>query len=301
MPNNLQAFIPQIWSRRIIANINQINVAKAVLTNTDYEGEIRAAGDTVQVRTFGSITVQDYSRGEPISSESLVPVRETLTVDKAKYFSFDIDSLDVAQNDVNALEGYTMRAGVAMSNAIDSFVMGYGLNGLSANVIGSTGSPISITSDTATTAVYQQLIAAGKKLDQQNVPTDQRWAIVTPYFKSLMLQSTSYFIRSTDMGDAIVRTAGLSASDATRVGFLGQAAGFDIYVSNNLPNNGTWFANLFGQGKRVSYAAQIPASSMEALRLETTFATRVRGLLLHGAQVFAEDSKALGVIYTNNA
>ena len=40
---------------------------------------------------------------------------------------------------------------------------------------------------------------------------------------------------------------------------------------------------------------------MEALRLETTFATRVRGLLLHGAQVFAEDAKALGVIYTTNA
>src|SRR5206468_12519998 len=111
MPNNLSAFIPQVWSRRIIANINQINVAMAVMANSDYEGEIKAAGDTVQVRTFGNITVQDYVRGEPISAESLVPVKETLTVDKAKYFAFDVDSLDVAQNDIDAVDGYTRRAG----------------------------------------------------------------------------------------------------------------------------------------------------------------------------------------------
>jgi hypothetical protein len=301
VPNNLSAFVPQIWSRRIIANINQINVAMNVLANKNYEGEIQAAGDTVQVRTFGSITVQDYARGETLSAESLVPVKETLTVDKAKYFAFDVDSLDVAQNDINAIEGYTGRAGVAMSNAIDTFVMSYGLSGNSANTIGSQGSPVAITKDTDTTAVYQQLVIAGKKLDQQNVPTDGRWAIVTPFFKSLILQSTTYFIRSTDLGDAILTTAGLSARDASRIGFLGQAAGFDIYVSNNLPSNGTYWGNLYGQGKRVSYAAQIPASTMEAIRLETTFATRVRGLLLHGAQVFAEDAKALGVIYTTNA
>ena len=81
------------------------------------------AGDTVQVRTFGSITVQDYQRGLPIAAESLVPLKETLTIDKAKYFAFDVDSLDVAQNDINAIDGYTRRAGVALTNAIDSYAL----------------------------------------------------------------------------------------------------------------------------------------------------------------------------------
>jgi hypothetical protein len=39
MANNLTPFVPQVWSRRIIENINQINVAKAVMTNSNYEGE----------------------------------------------------------------------------------------------------------------------------------------------------------------------------------------------------------------------------------------------------------------------
>jgi hypothetical protein len=301
VPNNLDNFVPEVWSRRLIANINQVNIAKAVLTNSDYEGEIRANGDTVQVRTFGSVIVQDYVRGMPISAESLVPVKETLTVDKSKYFAFDVDSLDVAQNDINAIDGYTQRAGVAMANSIDTFIFSFGMSGLAANTIGTKASPISITKDTDTTSVYQQLVYAGLRLDQQNVPTDARWAIITPFFKSLIMQSTTYFIRATDLGDSIIRSANLGVSDASRLGFIGQAAGFDLFVSNNLPTNATYWANVYGQGKRVCYAAQIPLGTLEALRLENTFATRVRGLLLHGAQVFAEDSKALGVIYTTNA
>ena len=142
----------------------------------------------------------------------------------------------------------------------------------------------------------EQLVKAGKNLDQLNVPSDARWAIVTPFFKSLLMQDTKYLIRATDMGDAIIRTANIQASDASRVGFIGQCAGFDVFMSNNVPTNATYWANSFGQGKPVCYAAQIPPSTIEALRLETTFATRVRGLLLEGAKVFTEDAKRLGVM-----
>ncbi len=302
MPNNLDAFVPEIWSRRVIANIDQVNVAMAVMTNSNYEGEIQAAGDTVQVRTFGNITVQDYSRGLPIAAEALVPILESMIVDKAKYFAFDVDSLDVAQNDINAIDGYTRRAGVAMSNAIDTFVMQTARAGANTlNAIGTTAAPISVTKDTDTTSVYQQLVYAARKLDELSVPQEGRWVIVTPFVKSLMMQSTTYFIRATDLGDAIITSANLGASDLSRRGFIGQAAGFDVYCSVNLPTNGTYWANIFGQDSPVSYAAQIPASAMEALRLESTFATRIRGLLLHGAKVFGEESKKLGVIYTTNA
>lgn len=301
MPNNLDAFVPEIWSRRVIANIDQVNLAMTVMTNSDYQGEIAAAGDTVQVRTFGNITVQDYQRGLPIAAESLVPVKETLTVDKSKYFAFDVDSLDVAQNDINAIDGYTRRAGVALSNAIDTFVFSYSLSGNAANAVGTAAAPVNITKDTDTTSIYQQLVYAARTLDELSVPQEGRWIILTPYAKSLLMQSTTYFIRATDLGDSIITSAGLYGRDLNRKGFLGQAANFDVYCSTNLKSNGTYWACPYGQGKPVSYAAQIPPSTMEALRLETTFATRVRGLLLHGAAVFAEDAKKLGTLYIDNA
>ena len=302
MPNNLDAFIPEIWSRRVIQNIDQVNVALAVMCNTDYQGEISNSGDTVQVRTYGSITVQDYVRGLPIASESIVPVLESMTIDKAKYFSFDVDQLDAVQNDLSAVDGYSRRAGIAMSNAIDAYAFGLALAG-AGNAVGTAAGPINITKDTDTTSAYQQIIYAGLKLDQQDVPTTGRWMVVTPYVKSLLVQSTTYLIRASAMGDAVVESGrpGMTASGAVNRGYIGQIGGFDLWVSNHLPTNGTYWACPYGQGNPVSYAAQIPAGSFEAIRLQDTFATRIRGLLLHGGKVFTEDSKRLGIFYTDNS
>ena len=51
---------------------------------------------------------------------------------------------------------------------------------------------------------------------------------------------------------------------------------------------------MFGQGAPISFAAQL--NEMEALRLESTFATAVRGLVVYGAKVFTEYAKMLGYI-----
>lgn len=272
------------------------------MCNTDYEGELSNAGDTVQVRTFGNITVQDYNRGQPIAAEALVPVKETLTVDKAKYFAFDVDQLDQVQNDINAIDGYTRRAGVAMSNAIDAYAFGLALAGAS-QAVGTAVGPINVTHSTDTTSVYQQIIYAGLDLDQQDVPQEGRWIIVTPYAKSLLLQDTAHFVRASALGDAVVQSGriGMTAGSAMGRGYLGQVGNMDVWVSNHVPTNGTYWACPYGQGRPICYAAQIPAGSVEAIRLENTFATRVRGLMLHGGKVFAEDSKRLGILYIDNA
>ena len=261
--------------------------------NTDYEGEIRNFGDTVQVRTFGNITIQDYERGNPLAPENLVPVKESLVVNTAKYFAFDVDDLDQTQNDISAIQGYTRRAAVGMSNAIDAYLFSFYSSALTANQVSS----VTITSNTATTAVYELLVDAGKLLDQQNVPQTDRWIVLSPYAKAVLMKSTSYLIRASAMGDQVVTTSrlGATAVQASQTGYVGQAAGFDVWCSNALPSgSGTAKYCLWGQGKPISYAAQIPSGTVEAIRLETTFGTRVRGLLLHGGKVFAENSKALG-------
>ena len=301
MANNLDAFIPEIWSRRVIANIDQVNVALNFV-NRNYEGEIREQGDTVRVRTFGNIIVGDYTRGSTIAPQSMVPTMETMTIDTSKYFAIDLDDLDRAQNDINALAGYTQRAGVAMSNAIDTFVFGAYSLAYSANVISNGGSAIDITSSTATTAVWELMIDAQTRLNNLDVPRNNRWIIVTPYVESLLLKSTTYFVRASALGDRVVTTARFDGGMAGNTpGFVGQVAGFDVYTSNNLPTNGANRYCLYGQGTPISYAGQIPQGTMEAMRLENTFGTRVRGLLLHGKAVFAEDSKRLGYIYVDNS
>lgn len=294
MPNNLDNFIPEIWSSRIIQNLDQVNVAMAVMANTNYEGEIRNAGDTVHVRTFGSITVSPYSRGQAISYEDLAPDKETLTINESKMFAFKVDDLDRAQNDINALDGYTRRAGVALANTIDAKLLGYYASTNSSNRVTNGGSAITVSAANA----YTTLVDAGKVLDDQGVPGEGRWAIITPTYKAFLLKDTTYLIRATALGDAVIRSGrpGETATQAMQRGFFGQIANFDLYVSTAVPTDSTGRYVQFGQGKPVSYAAQIPPGTLEALRLESTFATAVRGLLLHDGKVFNEDAKRFGYI-----
>jgi hypothetical protein len=302
--NNLDNFVPEIWSRNIIANIDRANVSVGLMANTEYEGEIREFGDTVHVRTFGNVTVGDYQRGQSLAPQDLVPVKETLTVDTARYFTIDVDDLDKAQNDINALEGYSRRAGVAMAEDIDSYLFGFTLNGNSSLQISNGGSAIDVSANTAGTAVYELAVNAGIALDELSVPQNDRWLVVSPYVKGLMLKSTTYLIRATDLGDAIVQTArvgGMTAREAMPRGFLGQMAGFDVWVSTNVLTNGANRYLPYGQGRPVSYAAQIPPGSLETVRLQDTFGTRIRGLMLHGGKVFTEDAKRLGYIYVDNS
>jgi hypothetical protein len=68
-------------------------------------------------------------------------------------------------------------------------------------------------------------------------------------------------------------------------------AGFSVYETPHVPvASGNKFL-LFGDNEAISYAAQI--TEIEALRLQTTFANAVRGLLLHDTFVAAENSKRL--------
>jgi ABC-type transporter lipoprotein component MlaA len=58
-------FVPEVWSKEI-GKIFDKQTVMASLVNTRFEGEIKKAGDTVYVRTFGNVTVNDYTRNMTI-------------------------------------------------------------------------------------------------------------------------------------------------------------------------------------------------------------------------------------------
>lgn len=306
MPSNFAAFDPDVWSKRLIQKVRQANVAMAIAANMDYEGEIKAFGATVQVRTVGRVTIQSYTKGQTINYETLAPTKEPMAIRDSDMFAFNVDDLDVAQSDIDIYDAYTNEASISMSELIDTKVLSYTSAANAANQISNSGSAIAVTSTGSGTAIYELLVAAGLNLDSFNVPQEGRWAIVTPFVKSLLAKDTKYLIRATAMGDAVVRTAIPGMTAATAPNYLGQIAGFDLYWSNNLPvasgvrgaSSATYLCP-YGQGKPIAYAAQL--REVERLRLESTFATAVRGLILHDGTVFNEYSKKLGSILVTNS
>jgi len=62
-------FIPEIWSGKLIENFYDATVLAAI-SNTDYEGEIRQYGDTVNIRTTPEITIRTYTKGQTLQVEN---------------------------------------------------------------------------------------------------------------------------------------------------------------------------------------------------------------------------------------
>lgn len=289
--NDLTAFVPQIWSKRVLKRLDRINVALACgAVNHDFEGEIKAAGDTVFVRTYGNVTMMPYRRGTAISYQNLAPSKEALTINDAAYFTFKVDDLDEAQNDLSAIDGYSQRAAVAMNELIDTKCFGYTTSAATANQVTSGGSAYTIDADTS----YTTLVDAGKRLDLQNVPSEGRWAVVGPTHKAFLLQSTKYFVRATELGDTVVRMGRLEMAANKAPGFIGQAAGFNLFTSTGLPTDSTGTYCPFGAPGVISYAGQI--RKIQRITLQDEFAEAVRGLILHDGTVFAEHAKGLGYI-----
>lgn len=302
MANDLSAFNGQAWSKRLVTKLDQINVLKR-LVNTDWEGELQNVGDTVQVRTPGNVTLGAWTKNGTISYADLTPTKEAFTVSDAQYFAFKVDDVDKAQNDLNAMDIYMRRAVVALSNTVESKIGSVYTSTASANQItGASSAAIALDSTTGNTGIYYNIAKLAEVLSVANVPEDGRWLLISPALRTLLWNDTAHFIRASDMGDATLKTGrfgddgkGTKASDAP--GFAGVILGFEVYCITHLPNASGAGYMLAGDRDSITYAAQI--NQVEALRLQTTFANAVRGLLLHDAKVFAENAKRLAYVKTS--
>ncbi len=266
-------FKPTIWTREILYSLKNQLVA-VNLVNTDYQGEISDAGDTVRIQTPNAITVDDYT-GADISFEDITSATQSLEIDQAKYFAFNVDDVDQAQANVNLMQTYMVESAHALSKTADSFIFESYTEADAGNVIDTGG----FTDSNA----YEQLTEAGKLLSENDVPEQGRWAVIDPAgFKAL--SNDTAFQRASDLGD---RTS--------QLGFMGMAAGFNIFMSNNLPVvAGTPDVKQYLFGHRIAITMAEQINKVEATRREAGFGDRVKGLHLYGKKVVRPT--ALGVI-----
>lgn len=303
MANDLSAFNSEAWSQRLVTKLDQVNVVLP-LVNRNWEGDLRQ-NKTVNVRTPGNITMASYARGGTISYQDLAPVKEQFTVNDGEYFAFEVDDLDKAQSDLSAMDIYLKRAVVAMNNTVEAKILAAYTNTPSANrLTGASAANITLDSSTSTsTGIYSLFCQARAIQSNNNVPATPgaRWAVIDPDTTTLLLQDVDHFVRAGELGDKVIQYGLIGGEEVTRTaanapGFIGMIAGYLVYETPHVPHTGTKGSGgskflLFGDNEAISYAAQI--TEIEILRLQTTFANAVRGLLLHDTFVPAEAAKRL--------
>lgn len=267
-------FIPEIWSKKLLKIFNK-TVVMANLVNRDFEGEITNAGDVVHVRTFGDVTVSNYTRDMTISFQSLTDPMVDLLIDQQKYFAFKVDDLDKAQANVDILEGYTGRAAIAIRDVVDSRLIGHYTDVDNGNVIGTDVSPITLTSAN----IYGYITQLAEKLDNSNAPQENRNLVITPKYKTLLLQSPE-FNRASSLGDTVVQN-----------GYIGNVAGFSVHVTTNNPAVGSVVNLMAFTPDFISFASQV--SKIETVRPYNMFADAVKGLYLYGSKVMLPKAGAV--------
>ena len=265
-------FIPELWSARLLNALDKSHVFANVV-NRDYEGEIKKMGDTVHINTIGAVTIGTYTQNTDFSSgpETLATTDQTLTIDQAKYFNFQVDDIDAAQAAGDIMDKAMTRAAYGLADASDKYIAGILAGAADASNLVSS-SAVALTSSN----VYENVVKMRTILDKANVPTAGRWLVIPPEMYALIL-----------LDDRFVKTGGEMAEGILRTGLVAQAAGFDIYLSNNCVSanvsDKVTYTITGGVDSAATYAEQIV--STEAYRPEKRFADAVKGLHVYGAKV----------------
>jgi hypothetical protein len=264
----------------------------AAIANTDYEGEIKAHGDTVNIRTTPEITINDYVKGQTLSVENPDKPKLQLLIDKGKYFACVEDDVDQVQSDIAMMDQWSKDASERMKITIDTDVLGNIATDVPAANKGTAAGRISgdIDLGVASTpnaidasSAIAEIINHGTVLDEQNVPESDRFMVIPAKMAG--------YIKQSDLKDASITGDG---STPLRNGRLGMIDRFTLYVSHNLPKSGSEFTIFSGHKVALTFASQM--TNMETLRSETTFGDIIRGLQVYGYKVVKPEAITAGVI-----
>jgi len=284
-------FIPEIWSGKLIENFYDATVLSAI-SNTDYEGEIKAFGDTVNIRTTPELTIRDYVKGQTLSVENPDKPKLQLLIDKGEYFAAVEDDVDKVQSDIVMMDQWSKDASERMKIKIDQRVLADILPGISAknkgaaagaisgNInLGVAGTPFAVTK----TNVIEHIINMGLTLDEANSPESDRFLVIPAKMAA--------YIKQSDLKDASITGDGMTP---LRNGRLGMIDRFTVFVSHNLKKTGAEFDVIAGHKMGMTFASQM--TNLETLRSESTFGNIIRGLQVYGYKVVKPEALAQSVI-----
>jgi hypothetical protein len=297
-PNYSGNFIPEIWSGKLIENFYDATVLAAI-ANTDYEGEIKNQGDTVNIRTIPNITIRDYVKGQSLVVENPDKPKLQLVIDKGEYFACVEDDIDRVQSDVKLMDMWSKDASEQMKIKIDQRVLTDILPDIAATNkgatagavsgafnLGTTGSPLTVSKDGSggTTSVTDLVVDMGTVLDEANCPEQNRFLIIPARMAGL--------IKKSELKDASLTG---DSQSPLRNGRLGMIDRFTIYVSHNLKvTSSTKYSIIAGTKMGFTFASQM--TEMETIRSETTFGDIIRGLQVYGYKVVKPEALVESVV-----
>jgi len=245
------------------------------LFNKDYEGDIKRAGDTVNILTLDDVAVRSYPASADITYDPITSTTQTLVADQEDYWGVELEDIDRLQARVlsNPDSSIIERAASAINLSLNSFVT----TTLQAAV--STAAPDH--SDDAGAAIDLDNFKDQKlKLDLTSTPAEGRICLIHPENERQVLDIPQ-----------VINADQFGGGNRPLVdGFIGRLEGFDLISTLSIANvAGPKKPVLFTYKGAMTVATQM-APTVEALRGQTRFKDMLRALWVYGAKVTRPNS-----------
>lgn len=226
-------FIPEIWSDEVVAAYQSNLVLAPLVKKMAMTGK---KGDTLHIPKPVRGTANAKAENTAVTIQNATESEVTVTIDKHFEYSRLIEDITEAQALASLRQFYTGDAGYALAKQVDTdlFALGksFGNNnaayeGTGSYFIDATNGLTQYTDDTANGAAdvftdegFRDLI---QKMDDADVPMDNRCLVVPPSVRNAIMGITRY--SSSDFVDGRV----------VNNGQIGNLYGIDIFVSSNCP------------------------------------------------------------------
>lgn len=277
---SLSNFVPELWAAEILTNVDKKLVyAQPSVTNRNYEGEIRQAGDTVHINGIGRVTVRDYDRVVGLADPDVLDsFTRALLIDQEKEFNFMVDDIDRVQDRPDVMGEATREAAYSLRDTLDQFTAAMYVD--AGRTIGSDAAPETVDATNAydylvdLSTLLSEKTTDANGVEQGGIPEDGRFVVVDPAFHGF-LRKDARFIHATTSGDEVIRN-----------GMIGEAAGFNVLKSNNVPEvAGPPPVRKIIAGHPMAWSVAEQITKTEAYRPDKFFADALRGLHVYGAKV----------------
>ena len=305
-------FQAEIYSQKVLKFFRRASVVEDI-TNTDYAGEIENYGDTVRIIKEPTVSISAYTRGAVVTPQDLADDEITLEVDQAQAFAFKVDDIEERQSHVNFEAMATSSGAFSLKrnydkNVLQAMLDGAGIKGASGSIetdsnLGTAGTPVTVAGSDAGDDVVNLMALMARKLDEQDVPEENRWFVAPPRVYENLYKAGAKIVEVQITGDD---TSPLRNGLVTNQKIMG----FTLYKSNALRQSAdaTTTTDMVsvsgvGSGENVVLAGHISAcatansiAKTEVIRAPDAFADVVRGLHVYGRKVLRPESLVLGIV-----
>lgn len=258
--------IDKLISTKVLKELKNNLVAKRICT-LDTGSQIKKMGDQVTFTGLADPTVKNYAG--TITYENLTDSGVTLLIDQKKYVAFKIDDIESFRSSIDVKGTQVERASYKLKDTADEYVLSLAKDPAITNVIDANSADTkTIDEDNALYYISQ----VGRKLDEANVPSGQRFMVISPMVKEQLVNAGIKFGVNEGMKGF---EGGLE---------FAEYVGIKIFVSNNVPVTSDVHYCLAGSYNAIVYADQIIKSRFIE-EAENAFEGLYSALHVYGAKI----------------